>query len=53
MKPKDRKDQKLQKNFDEAHLYAGDDREARKNRSYWKKARSKYLRREGKKDIDV
>ncbi len=53
MKPKNKKDQRLQKEFAEAHLYAGDEREARKNRSFWKKARNKYLRREGKKDIDV
>lgn len=52
MKPKNKKDQKLQTNFAEAHLYAGDDREARKNRSFWKKARSKYLRREGKEEIN-
>ncbi len=53
MRPKDKKDQKLQDEFKNAHLYAGDERETRKNRSFWKKARSKYLRRKGKKDIDV
>lgn len=50
MKPKDRKDQKLQTQFKDAHLYAGDERQARKNRSFWKKTRSRYLRREGKVD---
>ena len=50
MKPKDKKDQQLQKEFNEAHLYAMTDREARQNRKFWKKKRSKYLRQQGKVD---
>ncbi len=50
MKPRDKKDQQLQKEFNEAHLYAMTDREARQNRKFWKKKRSKYLRQQGKVD---
>lgn len=52
MKPKDKKDQQLQAAFADSHLYVKDKRDGRKMRKFWKKERSKYLRREGKKEID-